>query len=104
MAETIIIIGVIVEVITLIVFFVMVSNVASIKKSLCNTSAEEYMRMAGEEEFIGNKTKAKECLLRAKYKFSFCEGEAWKGVEYEGEEYESTEEIIAVLDKKISSL
>lgn len=100
MAETIIIIGVIVEVITLIVFFVMASNVASIKKNLCNTSAEEYMRMAGEEEFVGNKLKAKEYLMRAKYRYEVAKETYYlpNGLECD------RRVIIAQIEKKISEL
>ncbi len=65
----IIIIGAIIQLALLIVFFVMASNVSKIKKHLLKTDAtgERYFNKAQEEIQIGHKEKAKEYLLRAKY-------------------------------------
>jgi len=67
--STVMIIVGIIQLITLIVFFVMASNVASIKKMMRATSASSYINLAGEEAYLGNTSKAKEYYLRAKYKY-----------------------------------
>ncbi len=67
--EVAIIVGAIIQMITLIVFFVMAHNVAKINKKLQSQAfVRNYMEMAEEEKSIGNNAKAKEYLLRAKYR------------------------------------
>lgn len=81
--ETIVIIGAVIQVITLIAFFVMTYNVMVIKKLL---SKEEkninyYIEAAAEEEAIGNIDKAKEFLNRAKYQCNKSEAYYINGLE-----------------------
>jgi hypothetical protein len=52
----------------------MASNVSKIKKRLVtDLQGKRYYEMAQEEIFIGNKDKAKEYLLRAKYRYEVLE-------------------------------
>ena len=69
MYDAIIVISAIVSLVTLIVFFVMASNIAAIKRSMPNQEwpVVKFLRLADEEEYIDNKEKAKEYLLRARY-------------------------------------
>lgn len=67
--KVILIIGAIINIIVLIVFFVMAGNISDIKKMLSKGfSYEEYMEMSNEEIHIGNKEKARELLLKADYR------------------------------------
>jgi len=67
--STISVIAIIISFITLIVFFVMASNVSAIKREMeQELSFEDYIDKSNEEKYIGNKVKAKEWLLRAEYK------------------------------------
>ena len=52
--------------IVLIVFITMAGNVAKIKNSL-SMNAKKYIEMGDMEEYAGNKSKAKEYYLKAKY-------------------------------------
>lgn len=62
------VVAAIVQIIILVVFFVMAKNVSEIKKNINRKpSIKEYLDMAGEEKYVGNKEKAKEYFLRAKY-------------------------------------
>lgn len=66
---TVLIIGAIIQIAILIVFFVMAGNVAAIKrKVLENQSFQDYIDKSNEEKFIGNYTNAKEWLLKAEYR------------------------------------
>jgi len=66
--DSILILAAIIQLITLIVFFVMASNVSAIKKEMTKTlTLDQYIDKSNEEKFIGNKAKAKEWLLRAEY-------------------------------------
>ena len=59
------IISAIIQAVTLIVFFVMAANVSAIKKDLVKELYyPDYIEKFEEEKYIGNKTKAKEWLLR----------------------------------------
>lgn len=63
-----IIVGV-VQVISLVVFFVMTANVSAIKKDLLKELYyPDYIEKFEEEKYLGNKEKAKEWLLRLDYK------------------------------------
>lgn len=65
---TALVIVAIIQIITLIVFFVMASNVSAIKKEMTKTlSLDQYIDKSNEEKFIGDIVKAKEWLLRAEY-------------------------------------
>ncbi len=90
-----IVIGAIIQLITLIVFFVMGFNIEKIRRELEVVSGQRYMEMAEEEKYIGNKEKAKEYLLRAKYRFEIKRD---KHPEY------ILSAIIPVIDKKLSEL
>ena len=94
-------IGAIIQIITLIVFFVMAGNISKINKRIASISGEEYLRMAEEEKYIGDKEKAKEYLLRAKYRFEVM-GDVhneWKdGIKL------SADEIATKINKQISEL
>ena len=59
----------IIQLITLIVFFVMASNVAEIKRMLKPKSASDLIDLAEEEKYLGNVSLSKEYYLRAKYKY-----------------------------------
>jgi len=64
----IITLAVIVQIIVLIVFFNMASNVKQIRQKLSKTKGiSEYLSTADEEKFIGNELGYRENLLRAKY-------------------------------------
>lgn len=66
--QTILIIGAIINIIVLIVFFVMASNVSKILKHLTKrNNYTNYLDLAAEEIYIGNKEKAKEYLLKAEF-------------------------------------
>lgn len=65
--ETILMLSAAINVIVLIVFFVMANNVAKIKKSLDN-SLLRLVQDADMEKYAGNKEKAKELYLKAKYR------------------------------------
>lgn len=76
--EAIVIISGIVSLISLIVFFVMASNIAKIAKSVSdiriivdseNIIAESLLIMADKQIYLGNKEKAKEYFLRARYRY-----------------------------------
>lgn len=69
--EEAIIIGAIIQIITLTVFFVMASNVSKIKKHIDpdKRAGIRYFEMAQEEIYLGNKEKAKEYLLRVKFHY-----------------------------------
>lgn len=63
-----VIVAAVVQTVILVVFFLLANNVAEIKKQLNRRpTIKEYIDMAAEEKYIGNKEKAKEYLFRAKY-------------------------------------
>lgn len=102
--EIAIIITGIIQVITLIVFFVMAANLASIKNNLYyeDPPVSKYMRMADEEIYIGDKQKAKEYLLRAKY-YCMIVYKTYVRVNVNGE-WINRGEVIANIDEKIAGL
>lgn len=66
--SVILILAGIIQIITLIVFFVMAGNISAIKKELTKSlETNDYIEKSNEEKFIGNKEKAEEWLLRAIY-------------------------------------
>lgn len=65
--ETILMLSAAINVVVLVVFFVMANNVAKIKKSLEN-SLLKLVQDADMEKYAGNKEKAKELYLKAKYR------------------------------------
>ena len=98
--NTAIIIVAIIQIITLIVFFVMASNIGKIKNHLLHkASGDDFLAMASLEEYLGNKEKAREHLLRAKYRIKTSENE---------EEWDATtgkyENRLDKIDKKLSEL
>lgn len=98
-----IVIACIIQVVVLVVFFVMAKNISTIKKHITNNlTVIKYTHMADEEIYIGNKEKAKEYLLRAKY---ICEV-VYDGYGYiyiDGEKFDRIE-FIADIDKKLAEL
>lgn len=96
------IIAAIIQIITLIVFFIMANNVSKIKKILRKEfSFDEYIEMSNEELYVGNTTKAKELLLRAEYPLQ----KVLKRIELDTiNEYESEKKEIAEKMKKIQNL
>jgi len=64
--EVFILIMAILQIIILIVFFIMAGNIAKIKNSL-TMNTKKYIEMGDMEEYVGNKVKAKEYYLKAKY-------------------------------------
>lgn len=100
MEETITTIAVIlsiVQIIVLITFFTISSNIAKIKQNITPTKpGKRYMEMSFEEKYIGNIEKEKECLLRARYYFK-----ERKEVFYD--DY-TNKEAIAYIDKRLSEL
>lgn len=67
--DTVLIIAALIQLITLIVFFVMAANVSKIKKELQKElSYDDYIERYEEEKFIGNKQNAKELLMRLYFK------------------------------------
>lgn len=65
---TVVIITAIIQIITLIVFFVMAANVSTIKKKLINKyTMEQFIERSNEEKYVGNLESAREFLLRAEY-------------------------------------
>ncbi|MFA6335082.1 MAG: hypothetical protein WCX48_05920 [Bacteroidales bacterium] len=66
--NVILVIAAIIQLVTLVVFFVMASNVSAIKNELKKEfSSTDYIEQSNEEKYVGNKAKAKEWLLRAEY-------------------------------------
>lgn len=95
------IIIVLVQIIILFIFFGMASNVSEIKKNINRRpTLKEYLDMAEEEKYIGNKEKAKEFFLRAKFNvenmkenvFVFTPGYGWN------------KEVIAKIEKELAEL
>lgn len=69
--QTILIIGAIINIIVLIVFFVMAGNVAAIRKELTKTlTIEQYIDKSNEDKFIGNNVEAEKWLMRAIYELN----------------------------------
>lgn len=64
--EIFIIIMAILQIIVLIVFFIMAGNIAKIKNDI-TMNTKKYIEMGDMEEYAGNKAKAKEYYLKAKY-------------------------------------
>lgn len=95
-----VVIGAVVQLATLIVFFVLAFNVSKIKDSIVKPySGKQYLSMADEEKYIGNKDKAKEYLMRAKYRYE-------TGLEQysDGDKICSSEYICSIINRKISEL
>lgn len=66
--SVILILAGVIQLITLIVFFVMAGNISAIKNELTKSlETNDYIEKSNEEKFIGNKEKAEEWLLRALY-------------------------------------
>ena len=66
--ETILILSVAINVIVLIVFFVMASNIAKIRQRLENPPLIDMIHEADMEKYAGNKEKARELYLKVKYR------------------------------------
>ncbi|OLA94194.1 MAG: hypothetical protein BHW64_04930 [Candidatus Melainabacteria bacterium LEY3_CP_29_8] len=66
--ETILILSVAINVIVLIVFFVMASNIAKIRQRLENPPLIDIIHEADMEKYAGNKEKARELYLKVKYR------------------------------------
>lgn len=65
--ETILILSAALNVIVLVVFFVMANNIAKIRKHLENPPLLDLIHEADMEKYVGNKEKARELYLKAKY-------------------------------------
>lgn len=66
--ETILILSAAINIIILIVFFVMASNIAKIRKHLENPPLVNMIHEADMEKYAGNKEKARELYLKVKYR------------------------------------
>lgn len=102
--EVAIIIFAIIQVIILIVFCVMASNVSKIKKYLTigdDHPGLRYRKMAREERYIGNKEKAKEYLMRARYQYEDMNESYY---DTDSGEYLSGSAGVTQVDKLISEL
>lgn len=97
---TVVAVGAVIQLIFLIVFFVMASNVSKIRKHLvAELQGKRYFEIAQEEIYIGNKDKAKEYLLRAKYRYEVMEENY-----YVNGELSPPSIIIKKIDKLLSEL
>lgn len=98
--ETIIILQAILELVTLIAFFVLVYNVSAIKKKIeSQDDVPQFMEKAKEEEFLGNIDKAKEYLLRSKFRLNKIEGNP-----YLPELLSYKEQVIKLIDEHLAKL
>ncbi len=95
-------ISAVISLITLIVFFVMASNVSKINKTLHRTMfpGAEFYGKAQEELYVGNKAKTKEYLLRAKFQYEVKEETYY----LPNGEWADRSEIIAKIDEQLSKL
>ena len=101
---TAIIIGAIIQLFTLIVFFIMASNISKIKKHLLrmvDDGGYMYFNMAKEELYVGDKEKSKDLLLRAKYQYK----NSPDGVLYLwGDQWRDKSDIVAEIDGLLAEL
>lgn len=103
MEENVIILAAAIHLATLIVFFVMASNVSKINRKLHGESRKypgiEYYKLAQEEMYVGNKDKARDYLMRAKYQY-----EVKKEPYYLSDGSSDNSKIIAKIDKQLFEL
>lgn len=111
--EVVVILSAVISLVGLIVFFVMAGNVSKMLKKISeilfilrddDISAENLLKMAERQMYIGNKGKAKEYLLRAKYCYEV-EHENYYSVNSQGyRHWADSKEIIDEIDKKVAAL
>lgn len=95
----------ILQLIVLICFFVLVSDVSKIKKSLLSEKKfDELIKMAEEEKFIGNFAKYKEYLLRAEYKIKCLIDGLQDNELYNAQYIKQYEKHIEDIEKKLDEL
>lgn len=94
------IITLIVQIVVLVCFFILVSNVSKIKNHLLydKDTYDYYVKMAKEEMFVGNNALYREYLLRAKYKIKL---ELDKAEYYTPEYIESCNKKIENIEQKL---
>ena len=98
--ETIIILQVILELVTLVAFFVLVYNVSAIKNKIeSQDDVPQFMEKAKEEEFLGNIDKAKEYLLKSKFRLTKIEGNP-----YLPELSSYKDQMMKLIDKELSKI
>lgn len=95
--EAAIIIGAIIQIAALVIFFILVNNVAKIKKSLEAKQASAYIEAAEMEAYLGNKLEAINNYKRAKYRYEKKESAYLLGDDI-------TERTIADINKAIAEL
>lgn len=96
--ELISIIAVIVQIIILIVFFGMASNIAKIRKQMA-MNTKQWIEAGDMEAYAGNKEKARECYLKAKYRLDILKD--YSNMDGENKAYQGMSR--AEIEDKISS-